>query len=265
MATIGLWSLKAYPSVGLNGTAPFGGRGDVYGVDEGVLVGACLAAPAERANRALELKAQGYGAGRRANERLGMWRSASRPMARLAPLGRSGVVPTMCDVKQVARLRTDLTTKALVQAPGALAAAGGAFVIYENPTTFEFALGVAVGAAFVGAANGWMIWSLHRQPLADRMDAAPMDLDAKREPADRTRRHHIARVPVYLALDVLVIAVFAIVGAGILVAATAASVLVAWGLTRWEERSGAVLYYERRNLWKLRPQKPYWYYERTAG
>ena len=33
MATIGLWSLKAYHSVGLNATAPFGGRGDVYGVD----------------------------------------------------------------------------------------------------------------------------------------------------------------------------------------------------------------------------------------
>ena len=33
MATIGLWSLKAYHSVGLNATAPFGGRGDVYGGD----------------------------------------------------------------------------------------------------------------------------------------------------------------------------------------------------------------------------------------
>ena len=33
MATIGLWSLKAYHLVGLNATAPFGGRGDVYGVD----------------------------------------------------------------------------------------------------------------------------------------------------------------------------------------------------------------------------------------
>ncbi len=35
MATIGRWSLKAYHSVGLNATAPFGGRGDVYGVDLG--------------------------------------------------------------------------------------------------------------------------------------------------------------------------------------------------------------------------------------
>ena len=164
-------------------------------------------------------------------------------------------------MKPLARLRTDVTTKAVVQAPGALAAAGAAFVLYEDPTLFEVAIGVAVGAAFVGASSGWMMWFLRRKPLIDRTEISRLPAGAERETAGETRRHHLARMPLYLAVDVLVIAVFAIIGAGLLVSVTAASLILAWRLGVWEERSRAVLFYERRKAWELRPQKPYWYYE----
>ena len=168
-------------------------------------------------------------------------------------------------MKRLTRLRTDLMIKTLVQAPGALAAAGVAFVVYEKPTLFEFAIGAAAGAAVVGTGGGWMMWSLRRKPLTDRPDVSPLPASAVREPATETRRHHLVRVPLYLAGDALVIAVFAIIGAGFLISATAALLILGWRLTAWEQRSNAVLFYERRKGWELRPQRPYWYYEPTTG
>lgn len=162
-------------------------------------------------------------------------------------------------MKPLTPLRSDVTIRAFTQAPGAAIAATAAFVIYERETLLEFLIGVTVGVAAMGVGHGWLMWMLRRNSPADSPAFSPLPANAVIESEAETRRHHLVRVPVYLALDAVVIAVFAIIGAGLLLATIAMSVVLGWRLKAWEERRRIVLFSERRKAWEFAPRKPYWF------
>jgi hypothetical protein len=165
-------------------------------------------------------------------------------------------------VEPLTQVRAEQTIKALVQTPGALAAPAAAFAFFNDPTLRDLAIGFGGGLAIGVVFNGWMMWLLRRSRLGGSAAVARLPENASCEPAEETRRYHLVRLPLYLAGDAVVIAVFAFIGAGLLVAVTVTSFVLDWRLRAWEDRANATLFYERGKLWDLRrPRKPYWYYK----